>query len=154
MKMGPTGSVGQMGGMGGAPLGGGGIPGGGSGGGRPNVTQPRRDRESERILTGEEARDKALISHILRDDDPVVEGFDAADVLADDDRHPSPARRSRRRAPQYVEPPQADAGPQLREPGPGPQLREPIPDTRLREPTTPKPPARQYPGEPANDELW
>lgn len=141
LKMGPAGSVGQMGGMGGAPLGGGIPGGGGAGGGRPNVTQPRRDRESERILTGEEARDKALISHILRDDDPVAGEFvDAADVLADmlpDDRHPSPP-------PQYVEPPQAT----------GPVLREPIPDTRLREPTPPKPPAPQYPGEPADDELW
>jgi len=148
LKMGPTGSVGQMGGMGGAPMGGGIPGGGGSGGGRPNVTQPRRDRESERILTGEEARDKALISHILRDDDPVAEGFDAAEVLGDmlpDARHPAPA-------PPYVEPPQADdrsAGP-----APGTPLREPIPETRLREPTPPKPAARQYPGEPADDELW
>jgi len=140
LKMGPPGSVGQMGGMGGAPLGG--VPGGGgSGGGRPNITQPRRDRESERILTGEEARDKALISHILRDDDPVAGEFvDAADVLADmlpDDRNPAP--------PQYAEPPQASARP---------TLREPIPQTPLREPTPPKPPAPQYPGEPRDDELW
>ncbi|MDM2381857.1 hypothetical protein PP594_25950 [Mycobacteroides abscessus] len=149
LKMGPSGSVGQMGGMGGAPLGGGIPGGGGSGGGRPNATQPRRDRESERILTGEEARDKALISHILRDDDPVAEGFDAAEVLGDmlpDARHPAPA-------PHSVEPPQAEdrsAGP-----APGTPLREPIPETRLREPTPPKPPAaRQYPGEPADDELW
>lgn len=137
LRMGPAGSVGQMGGMGGAPLGGGGIPGGGAG--RPNVTQPRRDRASERILSGEEARDKALISHILRDDDPVVAGefVDAADVLADmlpDDRHPAP------------QPPH-----QVTEP----VLREPIPENRLREPIPPtKPPAPQYPGEPADDELW
>nr|WP_193215384.1 hypothetical protein [Mycolicibacterium fortuitum] len=58
----------MMGGMGGMPMGG---PMGGAGGAaRPDMPQPRRDRASERILTGEEARDKALVSHILRDDDP------------------------------------------------------------------------------------
>jgi len=101
LRTGPAGSTGMMGGMG-MPLGGGPHAGGGGGGGRSNLPPIRRDRESERILTGQEARDKALVSHILRDDDPVVgEYIDGADVLADllpNERHPAP--------PQYgAEPP-------------------------------------------------
>lgn len=134
LKTGPAGSTGMMGGMG-APLGGAPMAGGGGGAGRPEMPQPKRDRASERILTGEEAREKALISHILRDDDPVSgEYIDGSDILADllpDERNPGSA------GPSYVEP-TVDIAALPSEQPKIIQFAEPV----------------QYPGEPRDDEKW
>lgn len=152
LRTGPAGSTGMMGGMGGMPLGAG-PHGGGGGGGRSNLPPIRRDRESERILTGQEARDKALVSHILRDDDPVVgEYTDSADILADllpNERHPAPPQHG------FEPPAPANPAPQpvvnvppLAEPT-GP-VSEPVPPSRNGRGAAPI----QRPGEPRDDELW
>lgn len=153
LKTGPAGSTGMMGGMGGMPLGGGGPHGGGgAGGGRPNMPQPKRDRESERILTGQEARDKALVSHILRDDDPPAgEYIDSADLLADVfpiDRHPAPPQYAEPAAPTTPAPqPIVNTAPLTEPTGP---LREPVPPAASGRGAAPI----QHPGEPRDDELW
>lgn len=146
LKPNTSGSIGAMGGMGGMPMGG--APMGGGAAGRTNLPQPRRDRESERVLTGQEARDKALISHILRDDDPPGEYATSDDILADmvpDQRHPTPARDRHEptRATDAEPPAVTNAPPPATQPT-GP-LSEPIPP--------PRKPGR-YPGEPRDDELW
>ncbi|MCV7286074.1 hypothetical protein H7J87_12100 [Mycolicibacterium wolinskyi] len=153
LKTGPTGSTGMMGGMGAMPMGGGmGGPGGSA---RPDLPPLRRDRASERILTGEEARDKALVSHILRDDDPpageYIDSAELADLLPDE-RHPS--------APQRSEP----EPPALRDvPPPAPVVMNvPPPASVVMDvppaPAPPRLPGRdqpvQYPGEPRDDEKW
>lgn len=142
LKMGPSAPTGMMGGMGGMPLGGG--MGGNGAGARTAMPQPKRDRDSERILTGEEARDKAFVSHILRDDDPIASEYvDDRAKLADllpDERH-TPTTSS------------ADAESPV------------LPDIPTAEPVLmsvpPPPPPRpigfaptQYPGEPRDDEKW
>lgn len=153
LKTGPAGSTGMMGGMGGMPMGG---PMGGAGGAaRPDMPQPRRDRASERILTGEEARDKALVSHILRDDDPpageYIDSAELADLLPDE-RHPSAPARSE------PEPPAQTVAPQpapfaMSVPPPAPVVMD-VPPA----PAPPRLPGRdqpvQYPGEPRDDEKW
>lgn len=134
VKQGPAGSLGAMGGMGPAPLGGAVAPGGG-GAARPEMPQPRRDRASERILNGEEARDKALVSHILRDDDPIAgEYIDSSEVLADllpDERHPVSRTQTGAELPVVMDVSPPDSFDNV-------GFAEPI----------------QYPGEPRDDEKW
>lgn len=152
LKTGPAGSTGMMGGMGGMPLGGGPHGGGGGASGRPNMPPIRRDRESERILTGQEARDKALVSHILRDDDPLAgEYVDSADLLADllpNDRHPVPPHSgSQPPVPTTPALPPVNVPPLAEPSGP---LSEPIPRAPRGQGAKPV----QHPGEPRDDELW
>jgi hypothetical protein len=127
-----------MGGLGSMPLGGGGM-GNAGGEGRPNMPQPKRDRASERILTGQEARDKALMSRILRDDDPpageYIDSAELADLLPDE-RHPSM-------------PPYAGLKPPTPTDAPPPApvvMNVPPPEPRFIEPV-------KYP-EPRDDEKW
>lgn len=142
LKMGPSAPTGMMGGMGGMPLGGG--MGGNGAGARTAMPQPKRDRASERILTGEEARDKAFVSHILRDDDPIAEEYvDSSAALAEllpDERHTRAASS---------DDPESPVLPDL--PAAAPVLMNVPP------PPPPRPigfaPA-QYPGEPRDDEKW
>lgn len=142
LKMGPSAPTGMMGGMGGMPMGGG--MGNGAAGARTDMPQPRRDRASERILTGEEARDKAFVSHILRDDDPIAgEYVDNSAELADllpDERNPRTASSNDSDSPVVMDIPAA--APVVMNVPPPPPPR-PIGFA----PT-------QYPGEPREDEKW
>lgn len=141
LKTGPAGSTGMMGGMGGMPMGAGGL-GNGGGAARPDMPQPRRDRDSERILTGEEARDKALVSHILRDDDPPASEYIDSTELADllpDERHPiQPAIDESVLVPGPVV---------MNVPPPAPPQLPRMVSFDSGEPI-------QYPGEPRDDEKW
>lgn len=154
LKTGPAGTTGMMGGMGGMPMGG--PMGAGAGGAaRPDMPQPRRDRASERILTGEEARDKALVSHILRDDDPPASEYIDSTELAEllpDERHPSAPQRAGAEPPApIVAPPAAPVV--MNVPPPAPVVMD-VPPA----PAPPRLPGRdqpvQYPGEPRDDEKW
>lgn len=154
LKTGPAGTTGMMGGMGGMPMMGGmgNQPGGAA---RPDMPQPRRDRASERILTGEEARDKALVSHILRDDDPPASEYIDSTELAEllpDERHPSAPQRAGAEPPApIIAPPAAPVV--MNVPPPAPVVMD-VPPA----PAPPRLPGRdqpvQYPGEPRDDEKW
>lgn len=142
LKMGPSAPTGMMGGMGGMPMGGG--MGNGAAGARTDMPQPRRDRASERILTGEEARDKAFVSHILRDDDPIAGVYvDNSAELADllpDERNPRAASSNDAESPVLMDIPAA-----------APVVMDVPP------PPPPRPigfASTQYPGEPRDDEKW
>lgn len=84
--------------MGGGMMGGMGPMGQGLGGNQPaagpqSPPKIRRDRETEAVLDGTAASDKALIASILRDDDLITSGTDdeATDALLDDLRNDEPS---------------------------------------------------------------